>query len=580
MEKLNFNALSGLLARPVLVGPVALIIGYILYSLFLRPNPASKLAATLPIVGVKRGEWFPLLRARWRNGFALKPALLAAYRDHKHEACLLPILGGDDYVMLPVQDMQWYLDQPDTSIAIQESIRHSLQLHHTVADQGLVTGRGAPSELIKKLTRETGNVVPDMLDEIGAALDDLWGGAGAEGEGEAKEVCVYSTMQRAVGRVTNRVFVGLPLCRDDRLLDNGVAFAVDVPLGAAILKLVWAPLRPLAALFVTLPGRIHTRRFYAALRGEIQRRIGEYNSHSSRGEGPGSQEEKRTGGFLHQPNDFLQWSIQQAAAEAETDPYLSRPETMAGRLLMLNMAAIHTSSFSITSALLDLACAGPVDGPRYVAELRAEIEAALAERPGQAWDKRALADMPKLDSLFRESARVNSFVTVATVRTVVARDGVTTPGGVHLPRGTAVACHGYAVMHDGERYPEPERFRPFRFAEKRAAVVVASSAAAGEKGKEQGTGTGTGTTGLGGGYLEKARQAFTTTSAEYTGFGHGRHACPGRFFASAELRLMLAYVVMHYDFEFVETRPRNVWFTVQRVPDMKATVRVKRRPGW
>lgn len=578
METLNLNALSGLLARPVLVGPVALLIGYMVYSLFLCPTPASKLAATLPIVGARPGEWFPLLRARWRNGLALKPALLAAHRDHKRETCLLPILGGGDFVLLPEQDMQWYLDQPDTDIAIQEAIRHALQLDHTVADQGLVTGRGRPLELIRsKLTRETGNLVPDMLDEIGAAFADLWGGG--EGKGDAtREVCVYGTMQRAIGRVTNRVFVGLPLCRDERLLDNGVAFAQDVPLGAAILRLVWAPLRPLAALLVTLPGRIHTRRFYAALREEIARRIAVYGSHShnnNNNNSSGSQvgeEEKRTGAVPpQQPNDFLQWSIQQAAAEA--DPYLGRPETMAGRLLLLNMAAIHTSSFTLTSALLDLAHAGPAEGPALVAALREEIEAALAERPGGAWDKRALADMPRLDSVLRESARLNSFVTVATVRTVVAREGVTTPGGVHLPRGTAVACHGYAVMHDGERYPEPERFRPFRFAEKRAAV--GAGAGAGETGTTAGVGVGSSS-----GYLEKAKQAFTTTSAEYTGFGHGRHACPGRFFASAELRLMLAYVVMHYDFEFAETRPRNTWFTIQRVPDMKATIRVRRRPGW
>lgn len=552
MPIFNLDNLPHALTRPALFGPVVLIIAYALHSLLLRPSPVKKLSSALPIIGAKPGEWFPLLRARWRNGQDPKTALLAAYRDHGHEPCLIPIQGGEDYVLLPLSDVQWFLDQPDSAIDINESIRHALQLDHTVGDQGLVVGRGSPLELItKKLTRETGNIIPDMLDEIGASLEDLWG----DGGDSFRDVCVYTTMQRAIGRVTNRVFVGLPLCRDDGLLDAGVAYAVDVPVGASLLRLLWAPLRPLAALFIMLPGRLHTRRFYAALRGEIRRRVREHGS--------GSGSEKGVAG--PQPNDFLQWSVQQAAAE--NDPYLSRVETMAGRLLLLNMAAIHTSSFTVTSALLDLAHAGPVDGPRYVAALRAEITEALARRgSGGAWDKRALADMPRLDSVLRESARLNSFVTVATARVVVAPDGVTTPGGVHLPRGTNVATHGYAVMHDGARYPEPEAFRPFRFAEKREAA-------------ESGAGAGAGAAGTGV-YLEKAKQAFTTTSVEYTGFGHGRHACPGRFFASAELRLMLAWAVMNYDFEFAgpeAPRPRNWWFSVQRVPDMKATIRVRRR---
>lgn len=565
MATLGEDGLWQTISRPAILGPLVLVVAYFINSFFQQPDPIRKLSSTLPIVGAKPGEWFPLIRARWRNGRDLKPALLSAYRDHGHEPCILPIQGAQDYVVLPLRDFSWYLDQPDSVIDIHTAIKHSLQLEHTVVDGSLVGSRGEPAELIKKkLTRETGNVIPELLDETSAALGDLWGDgtAGDDGApaGGFREVVVYSTMQRAISRVTNRVFVGLPLCRDERLLDAGVAYAQDVPLASTLLRLLWKPLRPLAALFIMLPGRIHTNRFYAALRGEIQRRVREYGS--------GGNAEK---GAAQPPNDFLQWSVDQALSEG--DAFLSRVETMAGRLLLLNMAAIHTSSFSLTSALLDLAHTGPTDGPVYIAALREEIEDSLA-RHGGVWDKRALADMPRLDSVMRESARLNSFVTVATSRIVIAPEGLTTPAGtgptgpvpaVHLPPGTPLATHGYAVMHDEEVYPDPETFRPFRFADKRLAVD--------ERQRAEGSAD------AGGGYLEKARQAFTTTSPDFLGFGHGRHACPGRFFASAELRLMLAWVVMNYDFEFAEAgpRPRNWWFNINRVPNMKATIRVKRR---
>lgn len=550
MANFDTNNLSHALMRPALLGPAALVVACVLYSLFLRTSPITKLYSTLPIVGARPGEWFPLLRARWRNGRNLKAALIAAHRDHDDEPCILPIQGAEDFVILPLRDIPWYVDQPDSIFNIKVTIRDLMQLDHTVFDQRLVVPPAEPHELVnRKLTREAGNVMDKILDEAGAAFEDLWGGGSDDGD-KAKDVYVYATMQRAVGRVTNRVFVGLPLCRDERLLDAGIAYTVGMHAGAALLRLLWRPLRPLAALAVTLPGRLQTWRFCSVLREEIRRRIREYAS--------GSSVEK---GASHQPNDYLQWCIQQAAAQ--DDEYLGRVDTIAGRLLMINSAAIHTSSFSITHALLDLVHAGPVDGPRYVATLREEIAGSLA-RHGGVWDKRALADMPRLDSLLRESTRLNSFSTISTVRTVVAPGGATIPGGVHLPRGTHVTTDAYAIMHDGRRYPDPEAFRPFRFAERREAVGGAGGAPG---------------AGDGAGYLERARQAFTTTSPEFLAFGHGRHACPGRFFASVELRLMLACVLMNYDLEFSGpgTRPRNRWFNVQRVPDMKATIRVRRR---
>lgn len=78
-------------------------------------------------------------------------------------------------------------------------------------------------------------------------------------------------------------------------------------------------------------------------------------------------------------------------------------------------------------------------------------------------------------------------------------------------------------------------------------------------------------------YVARARQQWATTSSDFLGFGHGRGACPGRFFAAAELKLMLAYIILHYDFEMLETRPPNVWFAINRVPPMEQTIRIRRR---
>lgn len=41
-----------------------------------------------------------------------------------------------------------------------------------------------------------------------------------------------------------------------------------------------------------------------------------------------------------------------------------------------------------------------------------------------------------------------------------------------------------------------------------------------------------------------------TVSPEFTFFGLGTHSCPGRGFATSELKILLGYIVLHYDLNF------------------------------
>lgn len=518
------------LARPVILAPAILIISVILYQLLTSPKIPD-----LPIIGSRPGEWFPIQRAKWRNAFDMKRATMEQYQQ-KDRPCLFPLPDTGNLVVLPLKDMKWLLDQPDSDLSMTENTNRTLQLDHSIMDPRLVKPAIHVNLVTGPLTRETGNLVPALYDEIQHIVDETWG----TDTDNFNSICVYDVMRRVIGNATNRIFVGLPLCRDPRLLDAGMALAQDIPLSSTVLRFVWEPLRPLAAPLITLPNRIHTRRFNKIVLPEVRRRLKEYEMRRADPENKAVDEE---------PNDFLQWSIHQA--KALDDPYYGKPETLAGRVMLLNFASIHTSSFAITHAIIDLACSKQ----EYVDELREEINAVLARHGGQ-WNKKALAAMTKLDSVMRESQRMNSFVPTATNRLIVNPAGVTTPSGVHLPQGMIVATPSYPVFHDPAIYPEPEEFKPFRFAEKRDATGAAEADRSS--------------------YVQRARQAFATTSPEFTAFGHGRHACPGRFFAASELKLMLAYIVLNYDFEFQQRRPENFWFAQNRLPPMKAEIRIKR----
>lgn len=67
---------------------------------------------------------------------------------------------------------------------------------------------------------------------------------------------------------------------------------------------------------------------------------------------------------------------------------------------------------------------------------------------------------------------------------------------------------------------------------------------------------------------------FTTTSLTNLTFGHGRHACPGRFLVDFQLKMVIAYVVTRYKLSFPYShkgmRPENMW-----IADVKAPRHVK-----
>ena len=43
-----------------------------------------------------------------------------------------------------------------------------------------------------------------------------------------------------------------------------------------------------------------------------------------------------------------------------------------------------------------------------------------------------------------------------------------------------------------------------------------------------------------------------TMSPLHMGFGYGQHACPGRFFASNEMKIAITHLLLQYDWEAVE----------------------------
>lgn len=78
---------------------------------------------------------------------------------------------------------------------------------------------------------------------------------------------------------------------------------------------------------------------------------------------------------------------------------------------------------------------------------------------------------------------------------------------------------------------------------------------------------------------ERQTQAqLVTTAPENLAFGHGKHACPGRFFAANEVKIVLIYL-LRYDWKLLKgTVPRILsgGFGMALDPTLKMEVRRRR----
>jgi len=211
-----------------------------------------------------------------------------------------------------------------------------------------------------------------------------------------------------------------------------------------------------------------------------------------------------------------------------------RVERQAEIQLALSLGGIHTSSMMLTHSMYDLAAR-----PELVPILRKELQGLLKANNGK-WSKAMLNDAWKLDSFMREVMRVNPSSFLGVQR--MALHPFTLSDGTHIPTGTILQANLYGALHDAAIYPDPETFDALRFYKLRKEAPE----------------------------REQAKYLFTTSNKDSLGWGYGKHACPGRWFAENEIKLILAMLVLRYDMQLVDKeagRPANWQFGAQIMPD-------------
>ncbi|KAJ4317019.1 hypothetical protein N0V94_005160 [Neodidymelliopsis sp. IMI 364377] len=339
------------------------------------------------------------------------------------------------------------------------------------------------------------------------------------------EVPIYTTLVDIVAQVSGRVFVGPELCEDPEYLDCAKNYTLDLIKSIDAIKELRPWLRPVLAPRIP----------------EV-RSLLQWEQTAAQFLYPLVKERKelaKNDPDWQKPDDMTQWMLDRASSASEDVPV----EVFAKGQLGLIFAAIHTTTLTATNILFTLAAT-----PEYIEPLREEFRSVLAQNDGNITAK-ALQQMEKLDSYMKEVTRMYTPGLTSFGRRVLK--GITLSNGQYIPPGVIIEVPAHAVYHDSSVYPDSDKFDGLRHYKLRR----------------------------GGSTTDHARNQFVTTNEQNLSWGYGRHACPGRFFATNEIKMIVARLILDYDIKMpngLTERHDPVNFGKQSLPDTSKPILFKR----
>ncbi|KAI0816091.1 cytochrome P450 monooxygenase [Xylaria sp. FL0064] len=358
---------------------------------------------------------------------------------------------------------------------------------------------GDTGELVQIIAR---NQLTKLLNQVTEPLSEEAALAVSLNMGESTdwtEMVLMPPLRDITVRMSSRVFLGEELSRNKDWVHIMSNYTIDAVKGANTLSAYNKNLRPYIGWI--FPESRRMRDYYWRAKGLIEPIM------KSR------ENLKRAALAEGQPepvyNDALEWIVQES--KKRNSAY-----DVATFQLIISIVATNT-----TTDLLHLTLIKLIQHPETLQAVRNEIAQVLK---ADGWKKTSLYNMKLLDSAIKETQRIDPAFTA--MRRSVEGDTKLSDGTL-LKKGARVHIDTHR-MQDPTVYENPEEWKGNRFVELRD-----------QPGKEH-------------------MAQLVTTSVDHFGFGHGQHACPGRFFAANELKIALAHLLIKYDWKLVPGTPTNI----------------------
>ncbi|KAM5451861.1 hypothetical protein MaudCBS49596_003689 [Microsporum audouinii] len=501
---------------------VLLLVGVVLICLKIAPWTRKEPLSRFPVIKLPSNDMQP--------GLTQGSILIMQYPDQPYD------------IQVPAKRMtilpRKYLDEikrfPESQMSFKALVKDAMVGEYTLIathDHSLVTAlrRDLTQNIVhahELLQEEAVSVVNKKLGfcgkgkSYGPIFEHEERSCNVEKPKDYAPVKLLPTLLEMVSSMTSRVLVGLPLCHDKEWLGCMLKYTEDAFKAGMILYLTPNIIHPLLNIF--LPQLWAVRRHYSTVKRLL---------------GPILQDrvEKLKDPDYKPPRDIIQSFIDINEEKGKSLDFQATNQLMAA------FTSMHTTSMNACHALFHLAAA-----PEYMDPLREEVAAVLAEE-GNITSKNAMMKLRKLDSFLRETQRLNPSSFVGMERKVLVT--TTLSDGTVLPAGSTFGFNSFQINYDPQLWENPEKFDGFRFERLRAS-----------EGNEH-------------------KYQATSIGLESLSFGLGTHACPGRFFAINEIKILLAHLIMNYDWAFPEGRgrPENITLISALLIDPNSEVLCRRR---
>ncbi|PBK90609.1 cytochrome P450 [Armillaria gallica] len=334
--------------------------------------------------------------------FYAKEIIQEGYVKHYGSTFRVPLIDKWIIVVSGAEKIEDIRKSSREQLSVMDAVNDLLQMDHTMGR--CIAADPYHIDVIRGvLTRNIVTYFADVHDEIKAAFRE-----NIPMFEEWTSVPLFETIPQIVCRASNRMFVGLPVCRDRDYIRLNIDFTQSVFLCACLINHVPALLKSiLGTIFSPRNGALaKTKKFLGSM---IRERLQQESVHGKY--------------WPDKPSDFLSWCLD-ACNENETRRTIPDLST---RLLAVNMAAIHTVSKAFTTALYALAA-----HPEYVQTLRSEVESIIEE---EGCTKVAMGKMTRLDSFMMEAQRVygsNGLRCAVSLGRTIFSDGTVVPAGSYI----------------------------------------------------------------------------------------------------------------------------------------------------
>lgn len=187
--------------------------------------------------------------------------------------------------------------------------------------------------------------------------------------------------------------------------------------------------------------------------------------------------------------------------------------------------------------------------PEYIQLLRDEAQKVLAQNGGQ-WTLESTGQLKRMDSFMKESQGHFTATVISFQRKTLKP--ITLSNGTYLPANTYIFSSSTAISTHLSIYENPDKFDCLGFYKMRQHTPEGDM-----------------------------RYQLISTGNTQMHSGIGRHACPGRWFASHEIKLVLIAPLSKFDIKLTEgeDRPTNFVFQTMDSPNPTAEILFK-KPGY